>query len=150
MHLQVRFFPKASPPDVEKVLDRLAKAGVNLVGIGGSDVEVGGELAVVPEHGHEDKAMRALAPYHPRTIDSDDPESGLTLCIVDHQPGALHRCLRDVARRNLARGWVIRDILIGVPDDAQREARQVPVQIYCEAVRTTMTVDGSDGGDAAV
>ena len=146
MHLQVRFQPRSSPPDVEKVLDRLAKAGVNLVGIGGSDVEFGGELAIVPEHGHEAKAMQALARYQPRTLDSDDPDSGLSLCIVDHQAGALHRCLREVAQRNLARGWIIRDILIGVPDDAQREARQVPVQIYCDVIRTPGTLDG-DGTD---
>lgn len=130
MHLQVRFQPTASPPDVEKALDRLAKAGVNLIGIGGSEVEDGGELAIVPEHGQEAAALQALAPYHPRQIDAADPESGLTLCLVDHKAGALHRCLTDVAKANRVRGWVIHDILIGVPDAAQQAAKQVPVQIY--------------------
>ena len=43
MHLQVRTAPKSSPPDVEKLLGRLAEAGVNLVAVGGSNVEFGGE-----------------------------------------------------------------------------------------------------------
>lgn len=136
MHLQVRCVPKSSPPDVEKVLGLLAQAGINLIGVGGSDLEFGGELALVPEHGQEQQALDALAAFHPRLIDADDPESGLTLCLAEHQSGGLHACLQAIATDNLGRGRIIRDILIGVPDDAQLAARQVPVQIYSEAVRT--------------
>ena len=49
MHLQVRCNPTASPPDVEKFLDRLAKAKVNLGGAGGSNAEFGGEFAIALE-----------------------------------------------------------------------------------------------------
>jgi hypothetical protein len=140
MHLQVRCHPKASPPDVEKVLGLLATAGVNLIGVGGSDLEFGGELALVPEHGQEQQALEALADYHPRLLDSDDPESGLTLCEAQHQSGGLRACLQAVGTSNLSQGRIIRDILIGVPDDSQHGARIVPVQIYSELVRTPQNI----------
>src|SRR3954452_17449470 len=104
MHLQVRLVPKSSPADVEKVLERVASAGINLVGIGGSDVEFGGELALVPEEGREDDLVAALKGYSPRVLRVDDPDSGLRLCVVDDKPGALHRCLQDVGVENLERG----------------------------------------------
>ena len=150
MHLQVRMAPKHSPADVEKVLERVAGAGINLVGIGGSDLEFGGELALVPEEGREDDLVDALKAYHPRVVRVDDPESGLRLCVVDDKPGALHRCLRDVGLENLERGRIIRDILIGVPDADQKAAGQVPVHIYSEVVRTAASVNdgGSTGGSA--
>jgi hypothetical protein len=145
MHLQIRLYPKASPPDVEKVLGQLAAAGINLVGIGGSDVEFGGELAVVPEDGQEDQAMEVLAAYHPRQLHVDDPDSGLTLCVVDNEPGALHRCLQDAASENLTRGWIIRDILIGVPDEDERAAGKIPVHIFSEVVRTPQSLGSGSG-----
>jgi hypothetical protein len=140
MHLQIRCRPIASPPDVEKALDRLAKQGVNLVAIGGSDVEFGGELAVVPEDGQEDQALEALRPYNPRVLHVDDPESGLTLCLVENRPGALHDCLSKTSAANLERGRIIRDILIGIPDKEEQAAGQVPVHIYSEQVRTPQTI----------
>ena len=136
MHLQVRFQPRSSPPDVEKALRKLAQAGVNLIGVGGSNLEFGGEMAVAPEHGQEQLAMDALAEYHPRLVDSTDPESGLTVCVAEHHSGGLHACLEAAATDNLGRGRIIRDIVVGVPYDAQHSAGQVEVQIYSEAVRT--------------
>jgi len=144
MHLQIRCRPAASPPDVEKVLDRLAQASVNLVGIGGSDVEFGGELAVVPEDGQEDQALAALTGYSPRVVRVDDPESGLTLCLVENRPGALHECLQQTAAANLDRGRIIRDILIGVAGEEEQARKQVPVHIYSEQVRTPQSL--GDGG----
>ena len=93
MHLQARCQTSASPPDVEKLLRRVRDAGVNLQAVGGSDVEFGGEIALVPEHGQEDALMDALAPYKPRLLSTDDPDSGLTLCLADNQSGGLHACL---------------------------------------------------------
>ena len=142
MHLQVRCLPKSSPADVEKALRKVKNAGINLVGIGGSDLEFGGELALVPEHGQEDALMSALAAYHPRLLDVDDPESGLTLCIVGNRSGGLHDCLVDTASVNLERGRIIRDILIGVPDADQQSRNEVPVQIYSEPVK--VAADPSD------
>jgi hypothetical protein len=137
MHLQVRTAPKASPPDVERLLGRLAEAGVNLVAVGGSNVEFGGELAFVPEDGQEDLATGVLDEWHYeyRVLRVAD-DVGLSLCEVDNQPGALHRCLATIAEDNLKRGRIIRDILIGIPDDEDREAGKIPVHVYSEEVRT--------------
>ncbi len=140
MHLQVRLVPKRSPADVEKVLGIVAGQGINLVAVGGSDVEFGGELALVPEDGREDDLVEALKEYHPRVLRVDDPDSGLRLCLVENAPGAFHRCLRDVGDDNLARGRIIRDILVGVPDDDQAAAGQIPVHIYSEVVRTAASI----------
>jgi len=149
MHLQVRFVAKSSPWDVEKALGRLAERGVNLIGVGGSDVEFGGEVAVVPEEGQEEQALEALRAYHPRVLYADDPDSGLRLCIVDHQSGGLHACLREIAAENLEKGRIIRDILVGVPTREQSEARQVPVQVYSETIRTFQTIDADMEGVGA-
>lgn len=135
MHLQVRFQPRSSPADVEKALRKVKNAGINLVGIGGSDLEFGGELALVPEHGQEQDLMTALAAYNPRLLHSDDPDSGLSLCIVGHRSGGLHDCLTSAASANVNTGRIIRDILIGVPDADQQAANEVPVQIYSELVK---------------
>jgi hypothetical protein len=137
MHLQMRTAPRLSPPDVEKLLAVLADAGVNLVGIGGSNVEFGGELALVPQDGQEDLAMQTLedAKYKVRVVRVDADE-GLVLCRVRNEPGALHACLADVGVDNLAKGRIIRDILIGIPDDADTADGVVPVHIYSEQVRT--------------
>ena len=145
MHLQVRIVPKKSPADVEKVLEIIAGAGINLVGIGGSDVEFGGELALVPEEGREDDLVALLDDYHPRVLRVKDPRSGLRLCVVDNKAGALHGCIREVATANLDEGRIIRDILIGVPDDDQAAAHQVPVHVYSEVVRTSASVETGSG-----
>ena len=147
MHLQVRLFPAASPPDVEKVLGLLEAAGVNLLGAGGSNVEFGGELALVPEDGQEDLVMSTLSDYNPRLLSAEDADSGLTLCLAQHQSGGLHACLADASARNLETGRIIRDVVIVVPDDAQHAAHQVPVQIYSEEVRTPQSMHQSGPGD---
>jgi hypothetical protein len=141
MHLQVRTAPSGSPPDVEKLLRRLAEAGVNLVAVGGSNVEFGGELAFVPEDGQEDLAFGVLDQwkYTYRVLRVADDDC-LALCEVDNTPGALHRCLAAVAEENLQRGRIIRDILIGIPDDEEREAGKTPVHIYSEEVRTPNSI----------
>lgn len=149
MHLQVRLAPRSSPPDVEKVLGLVADAGINLVAVGGSDVEFGGELALVPEEGREDDLVEALKRYRPRVLYANDPESGLRLCVVDDTPGALHRCLREAASENLERGRIIRDILVGVPDAEQKAANQVPVHVYSEVVRTPASLDAGAAGSSA-
>ncbi|HET7474034.1 MAG TPA: hypothetical protein VFJ71_12975 [Candidatus Limnocylindrales bacterium] len=134
MHLQIRVNPAASPPDVHKLLGRLAEGGVNLVAIGGSNVEFGGELAIVPQDGHEDATYAVLDKfkygYRVLSVDGDD---GLALCEVPNKVGGLHGCLEDLARDNRARGRIIRDIVIGVPDDTMRARQVVPVQVYSQS-----------------
>jgi hypothetical protein len=100
-------------------------------------VEFGGELAFVPEDGQEDRAFQVLDQfgYEYRVLKVTD-DVGLSLCEVDNTPGALHACLAGVAAENLRRGRIIRDILIGIPDDDDRAAGKIPVHIYSEQVRT--------------
>jgi hypothetical protein len=145
MHLQYRTAPTASPPDVEKLLGRLAEAGVNLVAVGGSDVEFGGELAFVPLDGQEDLATGVLDQWHyPYRVLKVADDVGLSLCEVDNTPGALHACLAKIAADNLKRGRIIRDILIGIPDAEDIKAGTIPVHIYSEQVRTPNSL--ADGG----
>jgi hypothetical protein len=130
MHLQVRCNPTLSPPDVEKFLDRLAKAGVNLGGAGGSNAEFGGEFAVALEDGDQKKATDALdkhPKYEYRLLEAGvDP--GLTLCWVKDESGSLLRdCIAGVADANRKSGRKIRDVLIGV-----KRAEGIPVQVYSE------------------
>jgi hypothetical protein len=147
MHLQIRAAPVASPPDVEKLLRRLAEDGVNLVAIGGSDVEFGGELAFVPQDGHEDRTFAVLDRFeYPYRVLHVDQDEGLSLCEVPNTPGALHECLAQIAADNLKRGRIIRDILIGIPDGDQRANDLVPVHVYSEQVRTPAALSGNDPG----
>jgi hypothetical protein len=134
VHMQIRCNPVASPPDVDLLLSRLAEAGVNLVAVGGSDVEFGGELALVPEDGQEDLAIGVLNEFHytHHELFVDDPDSGLRLCLASHESGGLHQCLKDAASENRDRGWKIRDILVGVPDDEEFAAKKIPVHIYSQ------------------
>jgi hypothetical protein len=130
MHLQVRSNPTASPPDVEKFLKRLADAGVNLGGAGGSNAEFGGEFAVALEDEDQKKATDALdkhPKYQYRLLEAGvDP--GLTLCWVKDESGSLLRdCIAGVAEANRKSGRKIRDVLIGV-----KRAEGIPVQVYSE------------------
>lgn len=130
MHLQIRCNPTASPPDVEKFLQRLAKAGVNIRGAGGSNAEFGGEFAVALEDDQRTKATDALdqAPKYQYKLLEAGVDPGLTLCWVKDEAGSLLKdCIAGVADANRKSGRKIRDVLIGV-----KEAKGVPVQVYSE------------------
>ena len=145
MHLQMRALPRSSPPDVEKLLGRLT--AVNLVAVGGSDVEFGGELVIVPEDGQEGAARAVLNQfnYSFREFLVDD-DNGLDLCEVGNRAGALHECLQGVAQKNLERGRIIRDITVGVPDEDQRNRGVIPVHIFSEEVRTPAAMGSGTAG----
>lgn len=145
MHLQVRLVPVTSPPDVSLLLSRLAEAGVDLAAVGGSNVEFGGEFAFVPQDGQEETAFELLNThgYTYRVFYKDD-DNGLDLVLVDNKTGGLQARLAEIAEKNLQRGRIIRDILIGVPHPSDEyPADKVPVQIYSEAVRTPNSLKGS-------
>ena len=144
MHLQMRTAPVSSPPDVELLLRRLKDEGVDLQAVGGSNVEFGGEIAIVPKDEDEDKARAALQKFHypfREILVVDDV--GLDLCEVGDSVGGLHGCLKDIAQKNMDKGRIIRDITIGVPDDDQRTRGVIPVHIYSEEVRTPAALAGS-------
>jgi hypothetical protein len=130
VHLQIRCNPAASPPDVEKFLRRLANAGVNIRGAGGSNAEFGGEFAIALEDDERTKATDALdqAPSYTYKLLEAGVDPGLTLCWVKDEAGSLLKdCIAGVADANRKSGRKIRDVLIGV-----KEARGVPVQVYSE------------------
>ena len=132
MHKQLRVMAVSSPPDVEKLLGRLAAAGVNLGGAGGSNVEFGGEFAFGVKDGDEDKAIDVLKTNHyPYRLFEFKVDPQLTVCWLEDKPGALHECIAGVAAANLESGRIIRDVLVGVPEE-----EGIPVQIFSEEVRT--------------
>jgi hypothetical protein len=144
MHLQMRTAPVSSPPDVELLLRRLKDDGVNLQAVGGSNVEYGGELAIVPDDGHEDQARATLRRFnYPFREIHVDEDAGLDLCEVGDEVGGLHGCLKTVAQKNLERGRIIRDITVGVPDDDQRSRGVIPIHIFSEEIRTPNSVESS-------
>ena len=128
MHLQIRSNPALSPPDVEKLLGRLADAGVNLVAAGGSNVEGGGEFAFAVGHDHQAKAIQVLTQhkYKHRVLDSDSDDA-LTLCWLQDKPGELRVCIAKAKAKNHGSNRKIHDILIGVATD-----EGIPVQVYSE------------------
>jgi hypothetical protein len=128
MHLQIRSNPALSPPDVEKLLGRLADAGVNLVAAGGSNVEGGGEFAFAVGHDDQAKAVQVLTQhkYKHRVLDSDGDDA-LTLCWLTNKPGELRACIAKAKADNKGSGRKIHDILIGVATD-----QGIPVQVYSE------------------
>ena len=128
MHLQIRSKTTASPPDLEKLLGRLADAGVNLAGAGGGDAEYGGDFAFAVDHDHRDRAVEVLEQhkYEHRVLEAGvDP--GLTLCWLKNEPGELRSCIARVTAENRKSGRKIRDVLIGVPGD-----EGIPVQVYSD------------------
>jgi hypothetical protein len=143
VHMQIRCHPVKSPPDIERLLDVLAAGGVNLIAVGGSDVEFGGQFAFVPEDGQEDLALSILKGegYRHEAIHANDEEDPrVRYEDIPDGRGSLHRFVMDVSRENLEAGRIIRDVLIGVQSDAQREARVVPVHVYSEPIRSPKNV----------
>jgi hypothetical protein len=139
MHQQIRTAPTTSPPDIEKLLERLKDGGVNIAAAGGGNLEFGGEFAFAVDDGMEDDAIRVLEKfgYPYRVIPEGDPR--LTVCSMENRKGELHRCISRVAEENLKSGRIIRDLIIGAPESDEKPIR-VPVQIFSEEVRTLQTV----------
>jgi hypothetical protein len=124
MHQQIRLdVPASSPPNLEAVLQILKDAGINIVAVGGSNVEQGGEFGFAVDHDKQDAALEALrsARLRPRVVD-------VTLCLLDNRPGALLECITEANRNHRPGGRLIRDIAVGVPEADGR----VPVQVYFE------------------
>jgi hypothetical protein len=128
MHLQIRCNPAASPADVEKLLGRLADAGVNILGAGGSDVEHGGEFAFAVDHKDQEKAVGVLNQhgYAHRVLEAG-VSPGLTQCFLEDKPGELRKCVAKAVASNHGSGRKVKDLLIGV-----KQPQGIPVQVYSE------------------
>ena len=121
MHQQIRLaVPASSPPSLEAVLQVLENAGINIIAVGGSNVEHGGEFGFAVDHDQQGAALDVLRGAHlrPHLVD-------VTVCRLENRPGALRDCITN-ANQGHRPGRLIRDIAVGVPDADGR----VPVQIY--------------------
>jgi hypothetical protein len=132
----------SSPPDLELFLRRLKEGNVNLVSVGGSNVEFGGEFAFVPVDDDIDKAKEVMERFHYtwREVKVAD-DVGLDLMEIDDQVGALHDGLVAIAEKNLLKGRIIRDVLVGRPT-AETTPGKIPVHVFSEEVRTPASLDG--------
>ena len=123
MHQQIRTVPAKSPANLQEFLQVLVDAGINIEAAGGSNIEQGGEFAFAVAHGQEEGALIALKHegYAPRLVD-------VTYCALTNEPGQLLACITGVTTNNNEHGRVIKDIVVGVPDDDGR----IQVQVYSE------------------
>jgi hypothetical protein len=150
MHLQMRALPRSSPPDLLLFLSRLKDDQVNLVSVGGSNVEFGGEFAFVPVDADIEKAKQSLERngYTYRVLhiaDGQGIDEGLDLLELDDTVGALHDALVAVAQKNLDKGRIIRDVLVGRPTDETTPGK-IPVHIFSEEVRTPASMGSGTAG----
>ncbi len=127
MHLQIRTVPATSPPDLEAFLGVLAEAGINLLAVGGGDVELGGELAIGVDDDDVDAALLALLHkgYRPRLVEVDH-------YFVPNESGQLLEAVRDVRAKNRDAGRVIKDVAVGA--GTENGVAGVHIQVYSEAV----------------
>jgi len=124
MHQQIRLaVPADSPPNLEKVLQVLEDEGINIIAVGGSNVEHGGEFSFAVDHEKQDAALEVLrgARLRPRLVE-------VTVCLLENRPGALRDCITS-ANRGHRPDRLIRDIAVGVPDADGR----TPVQLYFDS-----------------
>src|SRR4051794_3688436 len=131
MHLQVRTVAKQSPPNLVDFLTVLEKNGIDMLTVGGSNVEQGGEFAFgvkASEEEEEDEAKRIVgilrgAGY--RTARYLEVEH----CFAEDRAGGLLDCIRSKAAEIEAKGGAIKDVALGGPDSDGR----ILVQFYAEA-----------------
>jgi hypothetical protein len=101
MHLQIRTSPEETTENVQKVLDVLAEAGVNVEGIG-PDFEPPHVRVAVP-HAYWDQALDAL-----RSAGLDPQERAAITYAIPNSPGQL----APIIHRLLERGFTLESTLV--------------------------------------
>ena len=136
MHQQIRSEPRLSPPDVGQFLEKLAKAGVNIVAVGGGSIEHGGKVAVACHAGGEggrddlEKAKAALGKYKYEIVEEGMNDSGyLHVGAMRDKEGELAREIR-AAIKSAGTGYIVEDVALGVPYKEDGEL-VFPVQVFC-------------------
>jgi hypothetical protein len=120
MHAQARAKPVASPPDLEAFMRVLSepttppgqptRTPINIEGVTGTALELGGEFVFSVEHGREAQAQAWLEEAGYRVTFDEDIHA---VELSGNQPGQLLSIIREASGPNLMDGKVIRDILIG-------------------------------------
>ncbi len=135
MHLQVRCAPAASPADVRKFLDVLARADINVAAVGGGSLEHGGNIAIacadVEGHDETTRAKQVLtdAGYKADIVrEGSNPQGYLYVGEMKNAKGELMREV-DKARTAAGSGYLVDDIAVGVPTTDGGVAIY-PVQVF--------------------
>jgi hypothetical protein len=120
MHVQARTVPETSPPDLEAFVRVLSqpeppRVPINIEGVSGANVELGGEIIFAVEHGREADAEAWLieAGYAPRFTEDIFAEE-----MTGNQAGQLLEIIGKAAETTRSRDRVIRDVLIGAKTGA--------------------------------
>jgi hypothetical protein len=126
MHIQAKATPAASPPDLEAFVRVLSeptqpdpanptRTPVNIEGVAGGGLEIGGELVFAPEHGREGDVIEWLeeAGYRDVTILNADNGDFFVKVLDGNTPGQLLSAIAEATTQNLAAGRLIKYVLIG-------------------------------------
>lgn len=127
MHIQARATPAASPPDLDGFFTPLSapddnvagRQRINIEGISGDYLETGGELFFTFDHDRvddvrdwlEEKGYTNIA-FLERDVDFFQAE------LPANEPGHLLEAIRAATSQNLAKGRLIRNVLIGQESQA--------------------------------
>lgn len=131
-HLQVRSSTRLSPADADGVLNVLRGAGINILGVTGSNIEAEGEIGLMLRHQDVEPAHRELtgAGYRARIVGAGD---GLYEGFVEDRVGGLLDALRD-ARKAHPRGLIL-DLAVGLESEERARpdgtnVRTYPLQVF--------------------
>ena len=120
MHVQARAQPITSPPDLEAFIKVLSepetppgeptRVPINIEGVSGGEVELGGEIVFAVEHGREADAEAWLreANYDPTFTEDIFAQE-----MSGNQAGQLLSIIRGATETTRGKNRVIRDVLIG-------------------------------------
>jgi hypothetical protein len=138
MHIQAKAKPAASPPDLETFLAILSepvtppgepdpRQPINVEGISGDDLELGGEFIFSFDHERQNHVRDWLreAGYRVRFLEGEmaeigngsqvvDDDTKLAVFVLDgNTPGTLLNAIRSLGSANLPSGRVIRHMVLG-------------------------------------
>ena len=114
MHIQSRARTAKSPPDLAAFLEVLADTtqnggAINIEGVTGSDIEVGGEFVFCVEDGREDDTRRALEAAGYNVTQTEVWHQALT----SNSAGELLAAIQAASTVANGAHQVIKDVLIG-------------------------------------
>lgn len=120
MHIQARSKPAASAPDLEAFLRVLSepetpsgepaqREAINIEGVSGGTIELGGEFVFAVEHGRERDAESWLRERNYEPVFA----KVWAQVLPSNTPGALLAAIRDASGIALKNRQVIKDVLIG-------------------------------------